>query len=108
MAFIGMLCGVLSAFQRPFREYPGVEYNDFPLPSDWQRPAEFVFARLMYRPRAGGFGFGFGGYSAQTWAEGHSIWTQDYPRADRHFLRALRRLTRVEDRKSTRLNSSHT
>jgi len=26
----------LYAFQQPFREYPGVEYNDFPLPSDYQ------------------------------------------------------------------------
>lgn len=90
--------GLLAAFQRPFREYPGIEYNDFPLPADWQRPSEFVFARLMYRPRAGGFGFGFGGYSPQTWQQGHSMWTQDYPRADRHFLRAIRRLTRIDSR----------
>ena len=35
------------AFQRPFRQYPGREYGDFPLPPDWQQPAEWVFARLM-------------------------------------------------------------
>ena len=32
------------------------------------------------------------------WAEGMSSWTQDYPRADRHFLLALRRLTRIHVR----------
>ncbi|HEY6341360.1 MAG TPA: DUF4159 domain-containing protein [Bryobacteraceae bacterium] len=84
----------LWAFQRPFREYPAIEYNDFPLPADYQQPAEFAFARLMYPPaptarfdRAGRF-----------WAQGMSSWTQDYPRADRHLAQALRRLTRIDTR----------
>jgi hypothetical protein len=29
---------------------------------------------------------------------GASLWTQDYPRADRHFARALRRLSRIDVR----------
>ena len=33
-----------------------------------------------------------------SWQKGRSIWTQDYPRADRHFLQALRRLTRIDAR----------
>src|ERR1035437_1950472 len=90
--------GGLFAFQRPFREYPGIEYNDFPLPADWQRPAEFTFARLMYPPFRGQGGLGFGGFTANRWQEGLSMWTQDYPRADRHFLQALRRLTRIDAR----------
>ena len=28
--------GVLRA-QRPFKDYPGVEYETFPLPPDWQQ-----------------------------------------------------------------------
>ena len=32
------------------------------------------------------------------WREGGTSWTQDYPRADRHFAAALRRLTRVNVR----------
>jgi hypothetical protein len=32
------------------------------------------------------------------WREGGTSWTQDYPRADRHFAQALRRLTRVHVR----------
>ena len=41
---------------RPFREYPGVEYEQFPLPKDYQEKTEWVFARLMY-PAAGGWGY---------------------------------------------------
>jgi hypothetical protein len=96
----GMLVflGSMGAFQRKFREYPGIEYNDFPVPPDYQLPAEFMFARLMYPPYTGQGGFGFGGFTVNSWQEGRSIWTQDYPRADRHFLRALRRLTRIDAR----------
>ncbi|SPE42219.1 exported hypothetical protein [Candidatus Sulfopaludibacter sp. SbA3] len=44
------LLGSLSAFQQPFREYPGVEYRigEIPLPADWQEKTEWAFARLMY------------------------------------------------------------
>ena len=55
-----VVAGALAAFQRLFREYPGIEYNDFPLPADYQEKTEYVFARLMYPqyPGArGGFGF---------------------------------------------------
>jgi hypothetical protein len=93
-----VLLGTLHAFQRPFREYPGIEYNDFPLPADWRQKAEFSFARLMYPPYSGRGGFGFGGFSVHSWQRGLSIWTQDYPRADRHFLQAVRRLTRIDAR----------
>jgi len=96
-----VLFGVLYA-QRPWREYPAFEYNDFPIPPDYQEKTEWAFARLMY-PNAslargfGGFrGRGFGG----DWREGGRgiFWTMDYPRSDRHFAVALRRLTRVHTR----------
>jgi hypothetical protein len=38
----------LGAWQRPFREYPGIEYNTFPLPQDYREKTEWAFARLMY------------------------------------------------------------
>ena len=79
----------LYAFQRPFREYPGIEYNDFPLPPDYREKTEWAFARLMYPE--GGSRFRRGG----DWREGNTMWTQDYPRADRHFSEAMRRLTRI-------------
>ena len=89
IAAISLSLGAVFAFQMPFREYPGVEYNDFPLPADYQQKTEWTFARLMY-PALGSRNNG--------WARGHSIWTQDYPRADRHFLQAVRRLTRIDTR----------
>ena len=96
-----VLFGMLYGFQLPFREFPGVEYRvgDIPLPDGWQEKTEWAFARLMYpqSPFArGGRGFGFRG--GGLWSEGNTMWTQDYPRADRHFVLALRRLTRLHVR----------
>jgi hypothetical protein len=94
----------LYAFQRPFREFPGVEYNDFPLPADAYEKTEWAFARLMYPPSPyGRFGRGYGRdfglrFGGTAWTQGNSMWTQDYPRADRHFSQALRRLTRIHVR----------
>jgi hypothetical protein len=92
------LAGVLFAFQRPFREFNGVEYRigDVPLPADYQEKTEFAFARLMYPPGEGGIN----GYYGRDldWHIGVSDWTQDFPRADRHFALAVRRLTRLHTR----------
>jgi len=85
----------LLSFQKEFREYPGMEYTDFKLPSDYKQPAEFVFARMMYPNAPGRFG-GFGRFG--DWHQGSTNWTNDYPRADRHLLTAFRRLTRIDTR----------
>jgi hypothetical protein len=85
--------GVLRA-QRPFKEYPAIEYSNFPLPKDSQRSAEWVRARLRYPD--------IYGYPNRPWAvrNGESIgyWTMDYPRSDRHLLEGVRRLTRIDTR----------
>ena len=96
-----ILIGAACAWQRPFRVYPSMEvYDDIPLPSDWQDKSEWVFGRLMYpqHPQAhfSRYSRRFGG--VMDWREGGTSWTQDYPRADRHFAQALRRLTRVDAR----------
>ena len=93
LVFVGALC----AFQRPFREFPGVEYaiGEIPRPPDWQEQTEFAFARLMF---PGGWNDGYRGRYDGDFREGMTLWTQDFPRADRHFLQALRRLTRVSVR----------
>jgi hypothetical protein len=102
--FCGIGLGIVAlsglyAFNQPFREYPGIEYNTFPLPEDSGERTEWVFARLMYPPAPGSRGFrSFGYFGNGDWKHGNSIWTQDYPRADRHFSRAVRRLTRVHVR----------
>ena len=91
------------AFQQhqpqPWREYPGVEYNDFPIPSDYQEKTEWAFARLMYPPAVGVHGrYGWGRRMGWDWRDGRSSWTTDYPRSDRHFSEAIRRLTRLHVR----------
>jgi hypothetical protein len=95
-----LFAAVLWGFQMPFRVYRSLEpYDSVELPSDYQDKTEWVFARLMYpqHPNAR-FGRYFGYGAATTWLEGGTSWTQDYPRADRHFSLALRRLTRVQVR----------
>jgi len=89
--------GTLHAFQKPWREYPAVEYNDFPAPADYNVPAEWVFARLMFPPGPLD-GYSRTGRFTGDYRLGASLWTQDYPRADRHFARAIRRLTRIDAR----------
>jgi Domain of unknown function (DUF4159) len=91
------------AFQRPFRQYPAQEYDDYPVPPDGRDPADFIFARLMY-PEGGSGGFGggfrFGGRRGfgGDWRQGRTNWTNDYPASDRHLMVILRRLTRVNNR----------
>jgi hypothetical protein len=85
----------LNAFQKPFREYPGLEYSNFPIPPDYQEKTEWAFARLMYPP----VGRYYGGVEFKgSWKNGASNWTMDYPRSDRHLSQAVRRLTRIHVR----------
>jgi hypothetical protein len=82
--------------QRAFRQYPSVEYGQsVPLPADWKKPAEWTFARLMFPP---GPLDGYRGRFDGPWQEGLSLWTQDYPRADRALANAVRRITRIDAR----------
>src|SRR5579871_3350785 len=76
--------GALRA-QKPFREYPAIEYENFPLPPDYQEKTEWTRARL----KCPGIGYGY-----------RSLlnWTMDYPRSDRHLLQGVRRLTRINTR----------
>jgi len=81
------------AWQKPFREYPGVEYDNFPLPKDYQEKTEWVFARLMY-PAIPTWGY----RGNPDWKHGAANWTIDNPRTDRHLSEVIRRLTRVQAR----------
>jgi hypothetical protein len=100
MAGIAACAGALYA-QKAFREYPAFEYNNFPVPPDYQEKTEWVFARLMYptMPGVHSRGFGYGRF-VTDWTQGGrgAFWTMDYPRSDRHFVQALRRLTRIHTR----------
>ena len=95
LLFSGFAITALLA-QRAFRQYPSVEYGEsIPLPADWKKPAEWTFARLMYPPGP------LDGYYPRfqgPWQQGLSLWTQDYPRADRAIANAVRRTTRIDAR----------
>jgi hypothetical protein len=96
-----ILLVAVCAFQRPFRVYPSLEpYDDVALPDDWNEKAEWVFGRLMYPPHPHArFGRWIRWQSGPPdWRLGGTSWTQDYPRADRHFAQAIRRLTRIQAR----------
>ena len=88
------------ALQLPFRIYSSIEpYDDIELPKDWQEKTEWIFARLMYPPHPNArFGRSSRFGPDTDWREGGTSWSQDYPRADRHFSQALRRLTRIHAR----------
>lgn len=89
---------------RPFRVYPSYEpYDARDLPPDYREKTEWAQARLMYPTRA---------WTSPDipfvtrepllrdpgWLQGGTSWTQDYPRADRNFSAALRRLTSLHAR----------
>ncbi len=95
-AGVFVLMGAAYAFQRPFRQYPGQEYTDFAVPADANEQTEFVMGRLMYPASP----YGMFGLLDQyyDWRKGNTGWTNDYPRADRHFVQAVRRLTRIHVR----------
>ena len=76
--------GVLLA-QKPFREYQALEYENFPVPQDWNQTTEWTRARLHVPGIYRGF-------------RGDLNWTMDYPRSDRHLLQGVRRLTRIDTR----------
>jgi len=88
----------LCAFQQPFRDFPGVEYSpgEIPVPADYRENTEWAFARLKFP--GGGLNDGYYPRFQGDYRLGRSLWTQDYPRADRHFSLAVRRLTRVHVR----------
>ncbi|MEP6963304.1 MAG: DUF4159 domain-containing protein [Acidobacteriota bacterium] len=89
-----LIAGSLAAFETPWREYPALEHNNFPVPTDYNKVTDFVFARLMFPATA----YARFDRAGPRWAEGMSTWTQDYPAADRHFMLALNRLTLVNAR----------
>jgi hypothetical protein len=79
--------GGLSAFEPAANQY-GDDYSSF---EQSHEKAEFSWSRLRYTTsRYGGGGYGYG--------YGYGSWSRDYPKADRQFLIALKRLTRINGR----------
>jgi hypothetical protein len=84
--------------EREFRVYRSFEEDadHTELPADWNKPAGFVIARLMYPSGFGGFG-GFRGFGG-NWRQGGTSWAVDYPKGDRYYASILRRLTTIDVR----------
>jgi hypothetical protein len=95
LVLIGLgVCGILLA-QKPFKDWPAIEYSDFPVPADWNQKAEWTRARLRYPDI---YGYPFSDLLMGGGRPFPGYWTMDYPRSDRHLLEGVRRLTRIETR----------
>ena len=82
--------GVLRA-QKPFKEWPAIEYEGFELPGDYQDRHEWTRARLRYSDITG--------YPTHSYYLNFpGFWTMDFPRSDRHLLAGVRRLTRIDSK----------
>ncbi len=87
--------GVVRA-QRRFKEYPAIEYSNFPIPGDFGEKTEWVRARLRYPDI-----YGYPNNLRVSMRDGRpfpGMWTMDYPRSDRHLLAGVKRLTRIDTR----------
>jgi hypothetical protein len=75
-------------FQRQSPSYSSGSYGG------GNQRSEFYWSRLRYTSRTDSYGGGFGGYGYGYGAS----WARDYPKADRQFLMAMKRLTRIQAR----------
>ena len=89
VALLGVAAVGLVVAQKPFREYPAIEYDNFPLPPDYQEKTEWTRARLRY-PDV--YGYPSRSLLLNDGREFPGFWTMDYPRSDRHLLEGVRRL----------------
>jgi len=97
VCFLGLIStwDLLRA-QRPFKEYPAIEYSNFPIPGDFGQKTEWVRARLRYPDI-----YGYPNNLRVSMRDGRpfpGMWTMDYPRSDRHLLAGVKRLTRIDTR----------
>lgn len=81
IALFAFLTALLA--QVGFKEYPYEQVNPAPVPPDATERTEWAFARLRYPS---------GIYQPRGW---HGTWSMDFPKADRQFLRGVRRLTTI-------------
>jgi hypothetical protein len=89
VGFLGLAAWSVLRAQKPFKEWPAIEYVDFALPSDYQDKHEWTRARLRYSDITG--------YPLRSYYRAFpGYWTMDFPRSDRHLLQGVRRLTRID------------
>src|SRR5580700_887263 len=94
VAFLGLAAWSGLRAQKPFKKWPGIEYEDWPLPPDYQDKHEWTRARLRYTD-VYGYPERMLDYGGRAFP---GYWTMDFPRSDRHLLEGVRRLTRIDTR----------
>lgn len=93
--FLGLAAWGLLQAQAPWKEYPALEYENFPVPTDWNQKTEWTRARLRYPDI---YGYPFVDLRMRDGKPFPGYWTMDYPRSDRHLMAGIRRLTRIDTR----------
>jgi hypothetical protein len=90
LLFLGLSGGLLALQRNQYRRFSQEEGPAFG--ADSTERTEFAWSRLRYDSNRSAYGFGgFGGFRGGNWST-------DYPKADRQFVIALRRLTRIDVR----------
>jgi hypothetical protein len=87
LLLLAVTSGGLSAIALASPQFFGQDEDYYPQSHE---KAEFSWSRLRYTSAMSSFG-GYGGYDYGTWS-------RDYPKADRQFLLAMKRLTRINGR----------
>src|ERR1035437_2609316 len=95
VGFLGLAAWGFLLAQAPFKEYAAIEYENFPVPTDWNQKTEWTRARLRYPDI---YGYPFVDLRMRDGKPFPGYWTMDYPRSDRHLMAGIRRLTRIETR----------
>ena len=80
--FLGLAAWGLLQAQAPWKEYPALEYENFPVPTDWNQKTEWTRARLRYPDI---YGYPFVDLRMRDGKPFPGYWTMDYPRSDRHL-----------------------
>ena len=81
--FLGLAAWGLLQAQAPWKEYPALEYENFPVPTDWNQKTEWTRARLRYPDI---YGYPFVDLRMRDGKPFPGYWTMDYPRSDRHLM----------------------
>jgi hypothetical protein len=87
-AIAALSCVAVRAYQR-VADY---DFGNDESPTNIK--AEFYWSRLAFASNLQSLGSGFGSYG--YWRR--NAWSRDYPKADRQFLIAMHRLTRIDGR----------
>jgi hypothetical protein len=88
--FLWLIAASLLAAQVPQSGYIEMDGQSF-APADPREKAEWTFARMKYD-----LGYQYGRYGFLRWAA-------DYPKADRQFIRGVKRLTRIQTRSTEQI-----